>query len=55
MSVRVEVSPALLRWARARSGIDDDIWPTRFPRYGAWVAGDATPTVKQLEEFARKT
>jgi Zn-dependent peptidase ImmA (M78 family) len=42
MSVRVEVSPALLQWARARSGIDDDIWPTRFPRYGAWVAGDAS-------------
>lgn len=54
MSVRVEVRPDVLAWARARSGIDSGVWDERFPRYGAWLAGEA-PTLKQLEEFARKT
>ncbi len=39
MSVRVEVRPELLVWAR----------------YESWLDGDAHPTIKQLEEFARKT
>ncbi|MCY3850829.1 MAG: ImmA/IrrE family metallo-endopeptidase [Acidimicrobiaceae bacterium] len=55
MTVRVEVAPSLLRWARARSGIDDEIWLKRFPKYGAWLNGTNSPTFKQVEEFARKT
>ncbi len=55
MSVRVEVRPSVLAWARVRSGIDDEVWERRFPRYEAWIAGEAAPTLKQLEEFARKT
>jgi Zn-dependent peptidase ImmA (M78 family) len=45
----------VLEWARARSGIDDEVWGQRFPRYAAWLAGEAAPTLKQLEDFARKT
>jgi Zn-dependent peptidase ImmA (M78 family) len=55
VSVRVEVRPSLLEWARARSGIADDDWNRRFPRFEAWLAGDAAPTLKQLEDFAGKT
>jgi Zn-dependent peptidase ImmA (M78 family) len=45
----------VLEWARARSGIANEDWDRRFPRFEAWLAGDAAPTLKQLEEFARKT
>lgn len=55
MTARVHVSPNLLSWARARSGIDDEVWGRRFPRYEAWLSGAKSPTFKQVEEFARKT
>lgn len=55
MSVRVEVRPSVLTWARARSGIAEDDWDRRFPKFEAWLAGEAAPTLKQLEDFARKT
>lgn len=53
--VRVDVPPSVLEWARARSGIDDEVWEQRFPRYEKWLAGVAPPTLKQLQDFARKT
>ena len=55
MSGRVEVPPPLLEWARARSGIPDEDWDRRFPTFEAWLAGETAPTLKQLDEFARKT
>lgn len=55
MTVPVDVSPSLLLWARARSGIDDEVWEKRFPRYEAWLSGTKRPTFKQVEGFARKT
>lgn len=55
MSVRVEVRPSVLAWARTRSGVADEDWGRRFPLVEAWMAGEAVPTLKQLEDFARKT
>lgn len=55
VSVRVEVHPALLQWARGRSGIDEEVWPKRFPHFDEWVVGDKQPTMRQLQEFAAKT
>ena len=52
---RVSVQPALLQWARDRSGLPADIVHSKFPKLGAWESGDAQPTLKQLETFARVT
>lgn len=51
---RAAVHPLLLRWARERAGIDDpsDL-QGRFPKLGEWEAGEAQPTLKQLEAFAQ--
>lgn len=32
MTARADVRPSLLSWARARSGIDDEVWDRRFAR-----------------------
>ena len=52
---RVEVKPALLRWARERAGLSVDALAARFPKAGAWERGEARPTLKQLERFAKAT
>jgi Zn-dependent peptidase ImmA (M78 family) len=52
--MRVHVEPTLLRWARERAGISDPAALSQtFPKLQAWEAGDADPTLKQLERFAR--
>ena len=54
-SVRVEVKPALLRWARDRADLALDELARRFPRLSHWESGEARPTRKQLERFAKAT
>jgi transcriptional regulator with XRE-family HTH domain len=53
--MRVEVTPGLLQWARERAGVDAATLTQRFPRLAEWESGDARPTLKQLEQFARAT
>ncbi|MBI1831334.1 MAG: ImmA/IrrE family metallo-endopeptidase [Planctomycetes bacterium] len=53
--MRVEINPALLRWARERSGKDVDTLAHRFPKLVEWEQRDAQPTLKQLEQFAKAT
>ena len=55
MRARVEVKPALLRWARDRAGMQVDGLARRFPRLAHWESGDALPTRRQLERFAKAT
>lgn len=55
MIVRVDVAPALYEWAAERSGVDPDELHRKFPRLPEWEAGDQSPTLKQLEGFARAT
>lgn len=53
--VRVDVRPELLRWAAERSRRDPDELRARFKQLERWERGEAQPTLKQLEDFARAT
>ncbi len=52
---RVVVRPELIRWARERSGLKADALTERFPKFAAWETGEAQPTLRQLEDLAKKT
>lgn len=53
--VRVDVKPALLRWARERARIQPEELVQRFPKLPEWEAGDERPTLKELEKYAHAT
>lgn len=53
--MRVEVRPAMLRWARERAGLDAGALLGRFPKYEEWEREETRPTLKQLERFANAT
>ena len=55
MTVRVEGAPTMLRWAGSRAGWDHATTVGRVPQFDDWVERRVLPTLKQLEEFARKT
>lgn len=52
---RVTVKPEILRWARERADRSVESLRGRFPRYDRWERGEAAPTLKQLEAFAKAT
>ncbi len=51
--VRVEVKPEVLRWATERAGDRAVDIRERFPKLELWERGEAKPTLKQLEGFAK--
>ena len=51
----VAVSVPVLRWAALRARLHEDDLTARFPKWPLWLSGDAQPTLKQLENFARLT
>jgi len=53
--IRVEIKPELLSWARERAGLGADALAHRFPKLAAWEQGTVTPTLKQVEDFAKAT
>ena len=55
--MRVEVKPDLILWACERSGrsIDSLAQQQSFRKLPAWVSGEANPTLRQLENFAKVT
>jgi Zn-dependent peptidase ImmA (M78 family) len=55
MPEAVAINPELIRWATARSGLSRDDLTKRFPKLDAWESGETSPTLKQLEEFAKRT
>ena len=52
---RVTVKPKLLRWARERAGRSVGSLSKRFPKLDLWERGEVSPTLKQLEGFAKAT
>lgn len=54
-TIRVDVKPAMLRWARERAGLEQEALAHRFPKLADWEREDARPTLKQLEDFAKAT
>jgi Zn-dependent peptidase ImmA (M78 family) len=55
--MRVEIKPDLILWACERSGrsIDSLAQKQSFRKLPAWISGEANPTLRQLENFARVT
>jgi Zn-dependent peptidase ImmA (M78 family) len=53
--MRVEIKPELLRWACERAGLDIEEMSRRIPKLPAWIRGEAQPTLKQAEGFAKAT
>ena len=54
-SNRIQVRPQLLTWACERAGHPVDAYFSKFPHLEAWISRRTTPTLKQLERFARAT
>ena len=54
MSV-VAVKPELIRWAIDRSGLSTEDLLPKFPKLEEWKRGERQPTLRQLEDFARRT
>jgi len=52
---RVAVSTNVLHWAVHRSGRSLQELASKFPRIGEWAAGEALPTLRQLESLAKAT
>lgn len=51
----VPASIPVLRWAAERAHLSDTTLESSFRKWALWLSGDARPTLKQLEDFARLT
>jgi Zn-dependent peptidase ImmA (M78 family) len=51
----VPASVPVLLWAAQRARADDNALEKRFPKWQQWLNGEAQPTLRQLEDFARLT
>lgn len=57
MAQAVNIKAELIRWAIDRSGLAEDELRAdrRFLKLDEWLRGERQPTLRQLEQFARKT
>ena len=51
----VSINPKMLRWAISRAGFTVEEMTEKVPQLVAWLDGTKQPTVKQLEDFSKKT
>ncbi|WP_449436527.1 hypothetical protein [Pedobacter steynii] len=54
MGAEININPTMLTWAIARAGYIVDDFLEKFPNVKKWIEQIKSPTVKQLEEFARR-
>jgi hypothetical protein len=52
--VRIDVSPEVLEWALDKSGKRAQL-QRQFRMLDKWLDGEVKPTLRQLEDFAKKT
>lgn len=51
----VPASVPVIQWAAQRAGLDDAALTGHYPKWPLWLTGEAQPTLRQLEDFARRT
>lgn len=55
MSTHVAVTQSVLAWALQRADRSYEETVKKFPQFGAWLSGDALPSLRELEKFASFT
>lgn len=55
MAETVAIQPELIQWAIERSRLPADELVERFPKLESWISGEKQPTMRQLEDFAKRT
>ena len=55
LSTLVGFKPELIQWALDRSGKYPDMLAKKLPKIEEWLAGELSPTLKQLETFSKAT
>jgi Zn-dependent peptidase ImmA (M78 family) len=51
----ISVKPELIRWAIDRSGLPVEDLTEKFPKLNEWQTGEKQPTIRQLEDLAKRT
>lgn len=51
----VSASIPVLHWAAQRAHLNDEALAGHYPKWPLWLTGEAQPTLRQLEDFARRT
>lgn len=54
MSVGLNINVDMLTWAITRAGHDLHDFVVKVPNVSKWIEGEKKPTIKQLEDFAKK-
>ncbi len=52
---RIEISSKVLSWAVERSGKSMEYFEDKFPKIQQWITGEKQPTMRQVEDLAKKT
>lgn len=54
MKQEIAINKDILYWAIARAGYNVDNFTNKYPKFDKFLSGDKYPTIKQLEDFAKK-